>query len=134
MRMLHASCIAVALFSLSASHVAKAADNYKTDSLPSSNSSGAKQETQSQSDKAAVQQISIDNFTFSPQKLTIARGTTVVWTNKDDVPHTVRSTTNAFKSGTLDTDEKYSFKFNDAGTFPYFCTVHAHMTGEIIVK
>jgi len=91
-------------------------------------------EAKGDSHNATKNEISIDNFTFSPQKLTIEKGTTVTWTNKDDVPHTVRSTTNAFKSVTLDTDDKFVFTFNEPGTFPYFCTVHSHMTGEIIVK
>ena len=85
-------------------------------------------------EKAPANSISIDNFTFSPQSLTVTPGTTVVWVNRDDVPHTVRSVDNKFKSGTLDTDDTFKFTFNDEGTFKYFCTVHTHMTGEIIVK
>ncbi len=83
---------------------------------------------------APAEKISIDNFTFTPQKLTITRGTTVTWVNRDDVPHTVRSTEKKFASGTLDTDDTFSFTFNEPGVYPYFCTVHAHMTGEITVK
>jgi plastocyanin len=79
-------------------------------------------------------EIKIDNFTFSPATVTIAPGTKVTWINHDDIPHTATSTTKLFNSKALDTDEKYSFTFDKAGTFPYFCAVHPHMTGQIIVK
>ena len=78
--------------------------------------------------------VSIDNFVFSPQTLTIAKGTTVAWINHDDVPHTVRSTEKKFTSGTLDTDDSWAYTFAEPGTYDYFCTVHSHMTGTIIVK
>jgi plastocyanin len=78
--------------------------------------------------------VAIDNFTFTPQTLTVAVGTKVTWINHDDVPHTVKSTEKKFLSGTLDTDDKFSFVFTEPGTYPYFCTVHSHMTGTIVVK
>ena len=64
----------------------------------------------------------------------MAAGTKVTWINHDDVPHTVKSTEKKFLSGTLDTDDKFSFVFTEPGTYPYFCTVHSHMTGTIVVK
>jgi plastocyanin len=79
-------------------------------------------------------EVRIDNFTFTPANVTIAPGTTVTWINHDDVPHTATSTTRAFASAALDTDEKFSFTFSKAGTFPYYCAVHPHMTGQITVK
>lgn len=79
-------------------------------------------------------QVTIDNFSFTPQVLTIAPGTRVTWTNHDDVPHTVVSTDRVFASRALDTDEKFSFTFGQAGTFPYFCSVHPHMTAKVIVR
>ena len=79
-------------------------------------------------------QITIDNFSFTPQSLTVKAGATVTWTNKDDVPHTVMSTTKKFRSRVMDTDEKYSYTFNDPGTYEYFCSVHPHMTGKVIVQ
>ena len=79
-------------------------------------------------------EIKIDNFTFTPASVTIAPGTMVTWINHDDVPHTATSTTKAFASTALDTDEKFSFTFTKTGTFPYYCAVHPHMTGQIIVK
>jgi len=79
--------------------------------------------------------VGIDNFTFAPQTLTINAGTTVTWTNKDDIPHGIASSNNAFpKSKALDTDDSFSFRFTKPGTYPYFCYVHPHMTGTIVVE
>jgi plastocyanin len=79
--------------------------------------------------------ISIDNFTFTPQTVTVKAGTTVTWTNKDDIPHGIAATNNAFpRSKALDTDDSYSFTFITPGTFQYFCYVHPHMTGTIVVQ
>ena len=79
--------------------------------------------------------VSIDNFTFGPQTLTVKAGTTVTWTNKDDIPHGIASDNNAFaKSKALDTDDSYSFTFTTPGTYKYFCYVHPHMTGTIVVQ
>jgi plastocyanin len=82
----------------------------------------------------AAVEVRIDNFTFTPSTVTIAPGTSVKWTNHDDVPHTATSTTKVFKSPTLDTDDTYAFTFTKPGTYPYFCAVHPHMTGTVIVK
>src|SRR5438309_827352 len=83
-----------------------------------------------------VQEIVIDNFTFSPATVTITPGTRVVWINHDDVPHTATSTSKPkrFESGTLDTDDKFAHVFTEPGTYSYFCAVHPKMTGQIIVK
>jgi amicyanin len=79
--------------------------------------------------------VSIDNFTFNPQTLTIKAGTTVTWTNKDDIPHGIAATGNAFKrSNAMDTDDAYSFTFTTPGTYQYFCYIHPHMTGTIVVE
>ena len=78
--------------------------------------------------------MKIDNFSFTPQTLTVPAGTKVTWINKDDVPHTVRSNDKKFKSRALDTDEQFSFTFSTPGTNSYFCSVHPHMTGKIIVR
>jgi plastocyanin len=79
-------------------------------------------------------EVKVDNFSFSPQTITIAPGTTVVWTNRDDIPHTVVSDDKVFKSKVLDTDEKFSFTFDKAGNFPYFCSIHPKMTGKVVVQ
>jgi len=79
--------------------------------------------------------VSIDNFSFGPQPLTVKAGTTVTWTNKDDIPHGIASSNNAFKkSGALDTDDSYSFTFTTPGTYQYFCYLHPHMVGSIVVE
>jgi plastocyanin len=78
--------------------------------------------------------VAIDNFSFGPQNLTVRVGTTVTWTNRDDIPHTVVSTDGVFKSKVRDTDEKFSYTFAKPGTYPYFCSVHPKMTGTIVVQ
>jgi plastocyanin len=78
--------------------------------------------------------VKIDNFSFGPQTLTVAPGTTVTWTNNDDVPHTVVSDDKAFKSKALDTDDKFSYTFDKPGTYNYFCSVHPKMTAKVVVK
>jgi plastocyanin len=84
---------------------------------------------------SAATAVSIDNFTFSPQKLTVKAGTIVTWTNKDDIPHGIAATGNAFKrSNAMDTDDTYSFTFTTPGTYQYFCYIHPHMTGTIVVE
>jgi plastocyanin len=79
--------------------------------------------------------LSIHNFTFTPQTLTVKAGTTVSWINKDDIPHGIASSNNAFKkSRALDTDDNYSFTFTTPGTYQYFCYLHPHMVGSIGVE
>jgi plastocyanin len=82
----------------------------------------------------ATADVKVDNFSFGPANLTIAVGTTVTWTNRDDIPHTVVSTEKVFKSKVLDTDEKFSYTFSKVGNYPYFCSVHPKMTGSIVVQ
>lgn len=78
--------------------------------------------------------VKIDNFTFGPAALTVHVGTTVTWVNNDDIPHTVVATDHSFKSKTLDTEDKFSFTFTKAGEFAYFCSLHPHMVGKVIVQ
>jgi plastocyanin len=78
--------------------------------------------------------VKIENFTFAPQRVTVKAGTTVTWINDDDTPHTVSSATKAFKSKAIDTDDKFSFTFMTAGVYEYFCSLHPHMTGTIVVE
>ncbi len=84
--------------------------------------------------KKDANEITIDNFTFTPKELTVAVGTTVRWVNHDDIPHTIVEKTTTFRSKALDTDDSYSFTFTSAGTFDYFCGLHPHMVGQVIVK
>jgi plastocyanin len=78
--------------------------------------------------------VVIDNFSFSPPTATVAVGTTVTWTNRDDIPHNVVSVGQKFKSPVLDTDEKFSHRFDNPGSYEYFCSIHPKMTGEIVVR
>jgi plastocyanin len=78
-------------------------------------------------------QVTIDNFTFSPQELKVKVGDTVTWTNHDDIPHTVVSA-GKFRSKAMDTDNSFSFTFTSAGDYKYFCSLHPHMTGTITVE
>jgi plastocyanin len=78
--------------------------------------------------------VTIDNFTFNPQRLTVTAGSTVTWTNKDDIPHAIASSSAQLRSHALDTDDDYSFTFATPGTYQYFCSLHPHMTGTIVVE
>ena len=84
--------------------------------------------------QAAGPEVDIDQFTFTPQRLTVKAGTTVTWSNEDDVPHTVASSSKVFKSKALDTGGKFSFTFTTPGTYDYFCSLHPHMTGAVVVE
>ncbi|HTI87721.1 MAG TPA: cupredoxin family copper-binding protein [Alphaproteobacteria bacterium] len=83
---------------------------------------------------AAPAEISIDNFTFGPNVLTVKAGTTVRWVNRDDIPHTILDKQRkVFRSKVLDTDDSFSFTFAAPGTYEYFCGLHPHMTGQVVV-
>ena len=101
-----------------------------TMSLPYARTAAAPQQN-----AAATAQVKIDNFTFEPQTITVKQGTTVQWTNRDDIPHTVVSDDKTtFKSKPLDTDDKFSYTFTKAGTYPYFCSLHPKMTAKVVVE
>lgn len=76
----------------------------------------------------------IENFTFEPHDLTVAPGTTVTWTNGDDIPHSVVPTDGSFRSPALDTDDAFSHLFTTPGVYTYFCSIHPHMTGKVVVR
>jgi plastocyanin len=80
--------------------------------------------------KAAVH---IDNFAFVPMELKIKKGTEVVWTNNDDIPHTVLSVGTNIRSKTMDTEGTFIYKFDKAGTFNYICALHPHMKAKVVV-
>ena len=77
--------------------------------------------------------VNIDNFTFEPAQLTVKVGTTITWTNRDDIPHIVVSA-GKFRSKTMDTDGTFSFTFTAPGDYKYFCSLHPHMTGMVKVE
>ena len=84
--------------------------------------------------EVSLPSVHIDNFTFTPQEITITRGTTLTWVNDDDIPHTIAANNKAFRSKAMDTEQKYSFMFSEPGIYEYFCSLHPHMQGKVIVK
>ena len=84
--------------------------------------------------QASGAEVKIDNFSFGPATVTVPVGTTITWTNRDDIPHTVVSDDKVFKSKVLDTDERFSYTFTKPGTYGYFCSVHPKMTGKVVVQ
>ena len=80
--------------------------------------------------------VHIDNFSFVPKELSVPKGTVVVWVNRDDIPHTVTriGAPESFASAALDTDEKFARRFDHPGRFAYFCSLHPHMQGVIVVR
>ena len=83
---------------------------------------------------AAAEEVKIDNFTFNPPEITVKAGTTITWTNDDDIPHTVVAKELQFRSKALDSEDKFSFTFTTPGVYDYFCSLHPHMVGKIIVQ
>lgn len=88
----------------------------------------------SRSEDQPATAVKIDNFTFTPSQLTVAAGTTVRWTNQDDVPHTIVADDKSFKSKALDTDDVFTYTFTKPGTYKYFCGLHPKMTATVVVK
>jgi len=120
----------IAVFLSSCQSAAPAADDHgKMHGMPSP----LPQANVDATGKAEVQ-IQIENFVFSPADITVAAGTRVTWINKDEAPHTATSVDKKFNSGGLDTDDKFSFVFNDKGEYPYICTLHPQMKATIKVK
>jgi plastocyanin len=78
--------------------------------------------------------VRIDNFMFSPARISLPRGATLTWLNADNIPHSVAATGEAFRSKFLEPGEKFSFTFAEAGTYDYFCPLHPQMRGTVIVK
>src|SRR5579871_2446661 len=82
--------------------------------------------------QTAAAAVSIDNFTFNPAKLTVKAGTTVTWTNRDDIPHGIAGSNNLIpRSKPLNTNDSFSFTFTTPGTYQYFCYIHPHMMGTV---
>src|ERR1700759_4217711 len=78
--------------------------------------------------------VKIDNFSFTTATVTVPAGTTVRWTNADDISHAVVSDDKVFKSKPLDTDEQFTYPFTKPGTYSYFCSIHPKMTGKVVVQ
>jgi plastocyanin len=78
--------------------------------------------------------VSIANMSFAPATITVSPGTTVTWTNNDNMTHTVTADDNSFDSGNLTSGSNYSRTFSVAGTYPYHCTIHPNMTAKVVVQ
>jgi len=87
----------------------------------------------SSSNEPPANQVYIKGMAFTPATLTVVAGTTVKWTNKDGVAHTVTSDTGVFDSGNVAANGTYSYMFMTAGTYTYTCLIHPTMKGKIIV-
>jgi len=83
---------------------------------------------------AADAMVAIDNFTFSPTPLTVARGTTVAWMNRDDIPHAIYCPALSLRSQPLETNDIFRHRFDQAGTFDYICSIHPNMHGRIVCR
>lgn len=79
-------------------------------------------------------EVKIDNFVFAPNPVTVPAGTTIRWTNRDDIPHNVVAEDKSFKSKVMDTDESFTYTFSKPGTYNYFCSIHPRMTGKVVVQ
>jgi plastocyanin len=94
-------------------------------------------QTVSAENRQAANSVSIKDVngipSFSPASITVTKGTTVTWTNNDDLSHTVTSDTGIFNSGVLNTGQTFRFTFNNIGTFNYHCSIHPFMVGKVIV-
>lgn len=88
---------------------------------------------QSRARAAGKADVKIDNFAFAPEALTVHVGTTVTWTNRDDIPHSIVESNGLFHSQAFDTNGSYSYTFSKTGTYDYVCGLHPHMKGKIIV-
>jgi plastocyanin len=77
--------------------------------------------------------IEIQKFAFAPKEVTVAPGTTIAWTNRDETPHTISAQDRHFVSKAMDTGDRYEYTFTDEGDFSYFCTLHPFMTGIVHV-
>jgi plastocyanin len=77
--------------------------------------------------------VSIDNFAFTPDALTVKPGTTVTFVNHDDIPHLVVAVDGEYRSKALDTNDKFTVTFDKPGEYAYFCGLHPHMTDKIVI-
>jgi len=118
---------------------APAATPVATSSAPVATASAALQDTAmtgtvAPSPVAGGSSVTIENFAFSPETMTVKSGTTVTWTNRDTASHTIVSDTGAFSSDPVGNGGTYQFTFSQAGTYPYHCSIHPSMKGTIIVQ
>jgi len=90
--------------------------------------------SQNSSPGPGTNEVFIQNMMFNPVSIAVPINTTIKWTNKDGVAHTVTSTTGLFNSGNIGSGSNYTHQFTTAGTYPYKCTLHSGMTGTVTVQ
>lgn len=78
--------------------------------------------------------VEISKFAFTPKEITVKPGATVVWTNHDQTPHTIKARDGGFASSGMDTGDTYAHTFTTAGDYTYFCTLHPFMIGIVHVR
>lgn len=79
-------------------------------------------------------EVFIQSFAFNPETITVTVNTTITWTNKDAVAHTVTSDIGIFDSGTINSNATYTHQFTVAGTYNYHCTIHPTMLAKVVVQ
>ena len=121
--------IVVVAIVLSRSH------NSAANTTPNSMANTSNQSTAPSNNSVATNTVTIQNFAFSPSNITVKKGTTVTWTNKDSTNHTVTETDSqpGPNSGGLAPGKSYSFTFTSVGTFQYHCSIHPEMIAAITV-
>ena len=110
-------------------------NNSKSNSSSTMNMSSSSNSSNESSKTVATNLVKISDFAFSPADITVKKGTTVTWTNEDNVVHTVTETDGRTgpQSDDLQKGDTYTFTFNDMGTFKYHCSHHSSMTGTVTV-
>ena len=86
------------------------------------------------SDVPGPNEVLIKGVAFNPSTITVASGTTITWTNKDEFEHTVTSNTGIFDSGPISPNGTFSHTFNTVGSFSYHCSIHSTMTASVTVN
>jgi len=79
-------------------------------------------------------QVRVSLFGFTPSTHTVHAGTTVIWLNDDERPHTVTSADGFFASQAIANGESFSFRFDTRGVYPYFSGFQPDLMGTIIVR
>lgn len=87
-----------------------------------------------QKDKIGINEVIILNNTYDPTLIVVKVGTTVTWTNKENIKHSVTSDEGIFESGDMKKGNQYQFTFATAGYYFYHCSYHYGMKGTVLVK
>lgn len=125
-------CLIATLLSVTAVGIGCGDDNNTTSVAPPPPAEQPAQTTVTVNIPVGAMNLTDDAYGTNP--LVIQQGTTVKWTNGDTVEHTATSDTGVWDSGNIAPGSDFSFKFDNVGSFPYHCTIHPGMVGEIKVE